>query len=262
LQKATEYKPNDTQLRFDAAYSSDEGDLDALALMHYEVLLNLKPDEASALNNIGVVYDQLKLPLQQIAYYKAAVKNGNTLAAANLAYRYLEAGFADEAKEVLNTAIMVEDAHPNVIEAKAAVDRQEEAQSKRSTEALSAARQQYRFLLTFAEAYFSIPSGRPRFEGCWQLLDSVEVEITRNADRLEMKWKRNGRDHVMAGRIHNRGALITKYSRRDSHWSSSLGDKGYAYLSEDNQHLNVMTLKDGKHSFLELTLTQQHEGES
>lgn len=260
LQKATEYKPNDTRLRFDAARSSDEGNLDALALMHYNILLRLKPDDASTLNNIGVVYGQLKLPIQQIASYKAAVKKGNTLAAANLAYQYLRKGFADEAKEVLNTAIKVEDAHSNVAEAKAAVDRQEEAESKTSKETLSAARQQYRFLLAFAEAYFSTPSGEPRFEGDWQLLDGVEVEITRDAGRLEMKWKRNGKDHVIAGRIRNRGVLITKYSRQDSYWWSNLGDNGYAYLSEDNQHLNLMTFKDGKHSFLELTLTQQQEG--
>lgn len=185
LQKATDYKPNDTRLRFDAAHSSNEGNLDALALMHYDILLRLNPDDASTLNNIGVVYGQLKLPLQQIAYYKAAVKKGNTLAAANLAYQYLKVGFVDEAKEVLNTAIKVEDAHSNVAGAIAAVDRQEEAQSKTSTEILSAARQQYRFLLAFAEAYFSTPSGEPRFEGDWQLLDGVEV----GSHEMQIGWK-------------------------------------------------------------------------
>jgi hypothetical protein len=173
----------------------------------------------------------------------------------------LEAGFADEAKEVLNTAVKAEDVHPNVGEAIAAVDRQEEAQSRTSTETLDAAHQQYRFLLAVAEAYFSPPSGGLRFEGEWQLPDGVEVEIARDTGRLEMKWKRNGKDHAMAGRIHNRGVLITKYSRRDSYISSSLGDKGYAYLSEDNQKLKIMILKDAKHSFLELTPVKQEEGE-
>jgi len=262
LQKATEYEPSDTRLRFDAAYSSDESDLDALALMHYGIQLKLKPDDAATLNNMGVVCGQLKMPQQEIACYKASVQNGNTLAAANLAYKYLEAGFADEAKEVLNTAIKAEDVHSNVGEALAAVDRQEEAQSKTRTETLNAARQQYRFLLAFAEAYFGTPSVGPRFEGDWKLLDSVEVKISRDTDRLELKWEQNGKGHVMTGRIRNRGALITKYSRRDTYMSTSLGDRGYAYLSEDDQQIKIMTLKDGKHSFLELTLTHQQEGES
>ncbi len=82
------------------------------------------------------------------------------------------------------------------------------------------------------------------------------MEITQSSDRLEMKWKRNDKEHVMSARAHNRGALIIEYSRRDTYLPSSLGDKGYAYLSEDNQHMQLMVLKDGKHSLLKLERNQ------
>ncbi len=259
LQKATEYKPSDNELRFDAAYASNEDNFNALALMHYDILLRLKPDDSSALNNMGVLYDQLDMPIQGTAFYKAAAKNGNTLAAANLAYQYLNAGFADAAKEVLNTAMKAESVHRNVSQAIAAVGRQEEAQSNKSTETLDAARQQYRFLLAFAEAYFRTPSVDPRFEGDWRLLGDGEVEIGRDTDKLEIKWKQYGKDHAIAGRIRNRGVLITKYSRRDEIMSSSLANSGYGYVSEDGQQIKIMTYKGGEHSFLELKLAQQED---
>ncbi len=256
LQKALEYKPNDTQLRFGAAYSSSESDLSALSLMHYRILLRLKPDNAAALNNIGVIHEQLDMPIRQVNSYKKASEKGNTLAAANLAYQYLNAGFADEAKGVLNAARVEEDVHPNVGSALAAVSQKEEAESKIEAETLNAAHGQRRFLLAFAETYFTRPSVDPQFEGGWHFPDGVEVEITQSSDRLEMKWKRNDKEHVMSARAHNRGALIIEYSRRDTYLPSSLGDKGYAYLSEDNQHMQLMVLKDGKHSLLKLERNQ------
>lgn len=256
LQKALEYKPNDTQLRFNAAYSSNESDLSALSLMHYHILLRLKPDNAAALNNIGVIHEQLDMPIRQVNSYKKASEKGNTLAAANLAYQYLNAGFADEAKDVLNTARVKEDVHPNVGNALAAVPQKEEVESKIEAEALDAAREQRRFLLAFAEAYFTRPSVDPQFEGGWHFPDGIEVETTQSNNRLEMKWKRNDKEHVLSAHTHNCGVLITKYSRRDTYFPSSLGDKGYAYLSEDNQHMQLMVLKDGKHSLLKLERNQ------
>src|SRR5215217_1746854 len=65
LEKAIEYQPNDTDLRFGAAYSYSENDLSTLALMHYQTLLEFKPDDTMALNNLGVTYGELNMPVKR-----------------------------------------------------------------------------------------------------------------------------------------------------------------------------------------------------
>jgi len=226
LQKAIEYKPNDTKLRFDAARSFSDSKFAALALMNYQTMLRFTPDNAAALNNIGIIYGEMEMLARQSDSYKKAVEKGNTLAAANLAYEYIKAGFMDEATEVLNKAKEKEDVHPNVGSALATVAGTKEAESKTEQEALSAAREQRQFVLSFAQAYFNEPSTNPQYEGSWRFSDGVEVEIRRKNSELEIRWERNDREHNITMRTQNRGALITKYSRQDPYLSTSLGNKG------------------------------------
>lgn len=114
LEKALEFRPNDTSLRFSAAYSYSQTELKTLALLHYQILLSFTPDESMALNNIGVEYDRLQMPRRSVAKYKSAAESGNTLAMANLAFKYLPAGFAEEAAAILAKARELENPHPNV----------------------------------------------------------------------------------------------------------------------------------------------------
>ena len=51
VEKALEARPEDTSMRFNAAYSFSEKGFAALALLHYSTLRRFKPDHATALNN-------------------------------------------------------------------------------------------------------------------------------------------------------------------------------------------------------------------
>jgi tetratricopeptide (TPR) repeat protein len=257
LQKAIEYKPNDTQLRFDAARSFGDSNFNALALMNYQTLLRFEPDNAGALNNIGIVYGAMKMPARQSDSYKKAFEKGLTIAAANLAYEYMNAGFMDEATEILNKAKEKEDVHPNVGNALAAAANKKQEESTMEQEALEAAREQRQFVLSFAQAYFSEPSTNPQYEGSWHFPDGVEAAIRRKDSELEITWERNDEAVIMTLRTQNRGALVTKYSRKERFLPTSLGDKGYAYLSEDDQHMSIMVLDDNRHFFLTLKRDQQ-----
>src|SRR3546814_4912296 len=83
-----------------------------MALFHYHSV----PPEARDYGtwyNLGVAYENQKLPIKAIYSYKESKKLGNTLAMSTLAYRFLHAGFLDEAKSVCEEAAKATDTHPN-----------------------------------------------------------------------------------------------------------------------------------------------------
>ena len=54
LEKALEFVPHDTDVRFSAAYAQGQAKLSAVSIANYDTLLNLKPKEGNPLNNLGV----------------------------------------------------------------------------------------------------------------------------------------------------------------------------------------------------------------
>src|SRR6185369_1067483 len=116
LEKALEIKPENTSLRFDAAYAQSHTDLSQLALANYDTLIRQEPDNSMAINNLGVEVDRLNMPIRSASYFKDSAEKNNTLAMANLGYRYLNRGFAKEAEEILRNAQKLENVYPNVAE--------------------------------------------------------------------------------------------------------------------------------------------------
>jgi tetratricopeptide (TPR) repeat protein len=106
--------PSDKRLRFSLAHDYSKRGADELAFVHYQVLLEEGPKDPAAENNIGVSSERLSLPFTSTAHYKAAKAAGETLAAANLAYRLISVGFKDEATALLEEARQTENVHHNV----------------------------------------------------------------------------------------------------------------------------------------------------
>ena len=259
LQKAIEYRPNDTNLQFAAAYASSSADYSALALMRYKTMLRFDTDNYAALNNIGILYGEWDMPILQVSSYKRAIENGNTLAAANLANKYIDAGFSSEARAVLDKAKEEEDFDPNVGSALASLSHRQQSESDLEDDVLKTAGEQRRFLLSFAEAYFEQLPITPRLDGEWRFSTGEEAIATMNGSMLEIKWERNKVEHIIVADTKNRGAVVNKYVRKDQYYSPSLGDRGYARLSKDGQQMKIMVLKDRRHSFL--TLERNEAGE-
>ena len=117
LEKLIEIQPNNIHLRFKAAYSYSQKDFDNLALLHYKTMISFKPDEPAALNNIAIAYSQLDMPILAAKFYKKAIKQKHTLAAANLAYLYMNAGFDEEASKILEEVRTSDKIDPKVGEA-------------------------------------------------------------------------------------------------------------------------------------------------
>lgn len=255
VQRALSYEPSDTDTLFDAAYWFSDADLHSLAIFHYHTLLGFRPKHAASLNNLGVQYNRVGLVGRSIDLYEESFEEGNTLAAANLAYEQMRVGFFEEAENVLRRAREHEDVHLNVAKASADVAERQETESKRVTDISQAGQEERQFLLPFAEAYF-VESDLPNLEVPWRFSDETEAEVSKRDNKLRIVWKRNNSTFRILATLKNRGAKIMTYAQEDSY--RKLLDKGYLYLTEDYRHIQIMIIADNKPTFL----TLQTQGES
>lgn len=258
LEKAVENAPNNTSLLFDVAYAFGEIEKRAMSILHYRAILKFNPKSYGAMNNLGVAYEKLNMSILSVRAYKGASELNHTLASANLAYRYMYAGFADEALEILDKAQQQEDVHPNVSSAVSALSEKEEAETKRRDKITADALQQQQYLRSYANEYFISKSPANSFDGVWQFSDNVEVTIIRIDNRIEANWLRNNKKFQFTGEVSNQAAKIIMYKMNYSYLDPKVETsfekeaEGYAYLSEDGQKLELMKLKDNEHSFITL----------
>ena len=99
LEKALELRPNNTDLLFSTAYSYAKDKFDDLALFHYKQVASLTEDNQGTTNNLGVQYEKADMPIASVENYKKSIKKVKLLASANLAYRYMNAGFLMKRKK-------------------------------------------------------------------------------------------------------------------------------------------------------------------
>jgi tetratricopeptide (TPR) repeat protein len=257
LEKALEIEPNNPDLRFNAAYSYGEKECRSLSLYHYKTLLQFKSDYAMALNNIGVQYDLLQMPISSVNYYKKAIELDETIAMGNLARKYLDAGFEKEASQTVDKARQRENPHPSVGRAMSAISEAKESESQRENKELSVASEQQRYILDFADAYFNEKSDCPSFSGSWRTSDGMEIKIAQKEVEIEGYWTSDKTKYKITGTTVNRGATISIH-KEEYVWSSPnkyefvIDKTGYAYLASGGQKLFIMTMKKGVHTFMEL----------
>ena len=261
LEKLIEIQPNNTQLRFKAAYSYGQEDFDNLALLHYKTMISFKPEDPFALNNIAVAYSRLDMPIFAAKFYKKAIKQKETLAAANLAYKYMNAGFDEEAAEILAEARKSDKIDPKVGEAISDVEKKRQNESKSEEKAIKKAKEQQKFMLKFAEAYFVKISDSSEIAGAWKSTEGNEIEIKQVKESIEGTWRKSNTDYKFKGNIVNRGAKITTYKEQYV-WSSKELEfvregKGYIYIAPEADRINIMTVKEQEYSFMELARQQQ-----
>ncbi len=172
LEKALEGRPNNPVLRFQAAFGYGSESFTRLALMHYRKQLDFHQDDAASLNNVGVEYGRLKMPMRSVRNYKKSAEHNETLAMANLAYQFLSAGFASEATQILDRARTMADVNPHVGSAIVHMAQMEEGEKEAEEKCIEAAHDQQRFLAAFGEAFFVTQSKKQleaNFAGRWKL---------------------------------------------------------------------------------------------
>ncbi len=164
--------PTDTELRFDLAYQYGEKDHKRMSLLHYKKLTDTV-ESPWGLNNLGVEYEILKLPAKSIESYSKAATLENTLAMANMAQRYLNEGFADDAEREIKRANGLSsdsvEVHGNVGNAKNKLDKILENEGSKEKEILLEAEKEREFRVKYSEAFYSdIDVVKEKLEGIWE----------------------------------------------------------------------------------------------
>ena len=120
LERLVAIDPDDQDSRFSLAFAHSKYGNEDLALANY-LLIPYSTRTSAAWNNLGVSYQHFSISGRSIAAYRQAERENETLAMSNLAYKFMNAGFLDEAKGILENAMGVEGRHRNVGEAYAAL---------------------------------------------------------------------------------------------------------------------------------------------
>lgn len=110
FEEAILHNPDKRQLRFRMAHSYTRLGDHERALHHYKVFNEMDPNEAGALNNLGVAYRELKMPIKAVECFKQSAEKGLSLAMGNLAHLLIDSGFIEEAEKWIAKA----QAHPPV----------------------------------------------------------------------------------------------------------------------------------------------------
>ena len=155
---ALNINPLDTELRFTLAYTYSQNKCGKLSLLHYKKLIDTAISSL-ALNNIGVQYDELKLSYKCIQSYYKSVGHNETLAMANLAHKYLNEGFIEQARELIDKAnkLSNEDVKVDyrVGKAQERMNNLIEGENKKEKEILAEAKKEMKFRVHYSKAFCS-----------------------------------------------------------------------------------------------------------
>lgn len=268
LDKAVELKPNDTGLIFKVGYSYAESEYDELSLLHYKNAQDINPEDEAVQNNLGVQYDNLKMPIKSITSYRKAEKLGNTLASANLAYRLMNAGFTKEATSILNSAQEKEEVHPNVNSALSDLPKRVEKEDETEKQKIKFALNLRKFFLGFAEAKFVKGDKLKDVNGEWKSSTDTLFQFSISENNLTANWKEKiityEYDWKLEGEIVNNSSVITiyekEYNSSKSEYEYRKKGKGFLFCTNDDNTIKFIKIDDSYKSKKVYTLTRNAVG--
>lgn len=270
---ALHHSPEEMGFRFSLAYDYEGADQSHLSLYHYKILCEYDEKHPSALNNLAVASAKSELAVLAAQRYKRAYELGDTLAASNLAQRYLEAGFSDEAITLLKNAQTKENCVPEVSRTLATVHEKIDENNREQEKVLARAEEHRNFLLPFADGLLS-PSPA-NLEGQWKFpLGEIDLKFTPtalcgvrenrapvepgpglsalfpgNAPKSVTRIERFEFSGALSGRTCKFKLETSKYEEPPS-WTfglpSSSTIEGYILFAKDGRSAQVVELKDEK----------------
>jgi tetratricopeptide (TPR) repeat protein len=260
LQQALRERPNDTQLRFNVAYvvsNADDDSLSPFVVHHYTHVVSQAPDYQWALNNLGVQYRRLEMPLLAVEQYEAAREQKNTLAMANLASHYMQAGFGPQAESILKEALSEERPHANVGAGLAELARLQDRESERRDALLQTGQQQAEFLTRYGRA--RVRANTKAFAGDWVGESGARLVVQISEGQLIATWLLNQKKFRVLGPVHGEAAGL-EYQEMEY---LKIGDKQTEYgykkqaedrwlLTEDHATIEIMRVRAAETGILRL----------
>jgi tetratricopeptide (TPR) repeat protein len=102
FERVIQFDPHNKSARFRSAYLCAGIDgLKLLGLRQYRILRNQDEKYGSTVNNLGILYGELGHDISKIKLFKIAVEQKEEWGYGNLIIAFLEAGFMDEAEELI-----------------------------------------------------------------------------------------------------------------------------------------------------------------
>lgn len=208
--------PFHTDTRFNVAYAYSKKGYEKLALLHYRKLLDISPRNAIALNNIGVCYGNLKLKGKSVSSYLRSAEEKETLGMSNLAYNYLDAGFVNNARELIDEANKLSaegiEVNPRVGRVFGKLKDLKENEDKSESKFLKEAEQERQFCLKYSEAKLSETSASINdWRGSWETpWGGAEIELDKGTNSFQIKLHTKEEDHLataLARRVYPFGLL-------------------------------------------------------
>lgn len=188
LDKALQYRPANTQTLFSAAYEASQANfLDPLALSDYSQLIELNPEDAATLNNLGVVAGKLDLKITSCDYYSSAKKLNNTLAMSNMGFKLLSAGCANEAEELAKFAISQKDPNKKNHELLTTIYQERETEETKWAKAKKTALEKQKFLRMSTEMRYNLDVSIPHHKD-WVDNQNRPVKIHTEKNHINMTW--------------------------------------------------------------------------
>jgi hypothetical protein len=187
--------PANTELRFDLAYRYSEEGENEMSLLHYKKLTNTTKSPGG-LNNLGVQYNILELPVKSMDSYFESAKNKNTLAMANIAERYLNGGLIKDAKREIKRANKLSGestgVHGNIGYAKNRMEEMLEKEEKKEKEILTKAERERKFRVKYSEAFYcDIDLAKEKIDGAWSTAwGDVKIDFDKDGNSFAGSGKK------------------------------------------------------------------------
>lgn len=266
LEKLLNLDPSDNDRRFNLAYKYSHAGRPDMAALHYErIPASLRTP--AGWNNLGVAYEGLSFAIRAVDAYRRAADSGETLAAANTAKRFLDAGFVQEAHSLLEKASQNPE-HDKLVDTRfAEVKEARDDEGKERDKLLSNSRATSDFYATYGEARLARDSvdvsgqwKTPRGTATVNLLGSSFVATLEQpllglmslaiASQAEAGTTNAVRRFLVAGPRVGRTVAATispadEPIERRSLFEASSNPKALIWMSPDGKELNFMESGSG-----------------
>lgn len=250
LHKVAELAGNDSERWFAAGYAygntADDG-FGPMAVYCYQTALRFDPNKHWAINNLGVELSGLSLGVLAVDRYEESADKGNSLAMANLAEKYLLAGFSADAQKLIDRANELETQDDKVATVALKIRDTRKEGEARLRDLTKSADQASSFFLAYARS--RIDSQPAAFQGSWVFEDGIPATISLEGNRLEIRWKSGTGKHPhrrfvgsVAGRTGSgkfEKQSTWPYHDDSIHWESN----GDAYICFDESGDNFTLLR-------------------
>jgi len=212
-EKAVEIVSNDLPSKFKIAFSYSKADKKYLSYLHYNSILSVDDNNSAVLNNLGILYGHFSLNNMQNDCYKRAMELDESIAAANLAFHYIDAGFFEDARKVLEKYIGKTGSHERVISAANHLESLKKKEEKAIQELVDNGRKFHSFFKKFANSLFVSKEISTELDGIWEA-DTIQFDINVicTSGIISISWlKRDDTSSTIDGELNR---LTSKISYR------------------------------------------------